>query len=570
MIWVRRSLAAKVVVGGLTLLVIVISTVSATFLINRDRQANAAATGMADNRAVNAARLLGQTVGTESANALALIAKDHALTDIMSSEPPLTSRAALDIDAGAASASTAVVIVDLAGRVVYGREPAAWEVPPANYVTSASLRTSLDGGQVHGVDVVAGEPVYAVSMPLLRGGQVVGAIGAFTPIRSQLQRFAAITGYPVVLVAAADRTHMVRADVAGTVVSQTTPAELLASLLEAGTVSRVTDRSGRSGHDRAISVVPVVGLTGTQPVVFLGVEVPLHQFTGDARSQAEDVATVAMIAVFAILVTTLALVWFVNVVVRRPLARLERAVARITAGDYSANIPITSSDELGRLAENVNGLRKKVAATVQVMELQANTDAHTGLFNFRFLMDHLHQESASAIRYGTSISVLMIDIDHFKRVNDTYGHPGGDCALASIATRIAKSIRQADIAARYGGEEFALIMPFTDHAHALLVAEKIRAAVAKTPIRLGQRHRATITISIGVASYPEDCATPDLLLQLADAALYQAKNGGRNRVAGAPAHVAVAEAGPRTEAGLVGVPHGRRVRGTDRRDRVLP
>ncbi|MEA2684557.1 MAG: diguanylate cyclase [Chloroflexota bacterium] len=529
---IRRSLAAKVLVGGLALLLVVITTVSATFLINRDRDALAAASAMADNRATVAAQLLPQTTGVQSADALERIGGDPALTEIMGPNPPQSAWAALDADAAMASAATAIVIVDGNGSFVFGHIPAAWSGGAASWGQMPSIRAAINGRQVNGVDVVAKIPVHAVAMPLRRGGQTVGAAAAITPVSSLIQQFASTTGYPAVYISSAAPGRMLRAT-ATTVSDTVLPAGLAASIADGGAVARVTEGSGARPDDRTISVVPIPGIVGATPAAYLGTEVRLQQFTGDARSQNENVISVGLIAVFAILVTTLALIWFVNVVVRRPLSRLERAVARISAGDYSANIPIASSDELGRLAASVNRMRGKIADTVHTMEIQANTDPHTGLFNFRFLIEHLRREAASAARHDTPLSVLMLDIDHFKSVNDRYGHPGGDCALAAVATTIANSIRTADVAARYGGEEFAIVMPHTDHVQALVVAEKIRTAISAQPIDLSDGISCRLTVSIGAASYPEHCVTPNTLIELADGALYEAKEGGRNRVCAA-------------------------------------
>jgi hypothetical protein len=164
---IRGSLAAKVLVGGLALLLVVITTVSGTLLINRDREARSAATGMADNRAAVATHLLPQTTGVESADALSRIAGDNALTGILSTNPPQSAWAPLDADAAMASASTAIVIVDVNGSVVFGHIPAAWSGITAPWGQLSSVQAAMHGRQVHGVDVVDTVPAYAVTMPLL-------------------------------------------------------------------------------------------------------------------------------------------------------------------------------------------------------------------------------------------------------------------------------------------------------------------------------------------------------------------------------------------------------------------
>jgi diguanylate cyclase (GGDEF)-like protein len=158
-------------------------------------------------------------------------------------------------------------------------------------------------------------------------------------------------------------------------------------------------------------------------------------------------------------------------------------------------------------------------------------DALTGFFNRRYLDDALENEVNRAKRYGLPLSVNMVDIDHFKEYNDTYGHARGDEILRVVADKIREQTRRADILIRYGGEEFVVILPLTSKAHARLVAEKLRGAVAATVTKaVGPRSTPEVTVSVGVATFPEDASGAPELLRAADAALYQAKERGRNRV----------------------------------------
>ncbi len=157
--------------------------------------------------------------------------------------------------------------------------------------------------------------------------------------------------------------------------------------------------------------------------------------------------------------------------------------------------------------------------------LESRTDALTGLKNRREFDERLRDELTRAGRYAHPLSLLMIDIDDFKLINDRFGHSVGDAALQSVANAIEESIRSIDIAARYGGEEFVVILPETPLHGAAIVAERIRAATAEytSPYRL--------TVSIGVAELAKSDETPDAFLVRADAALYRAKSFGKNRVA---------------------------------------
>ncbi len=159
------------------------------------------------------------------------------------------------------------------------------------------------------------------------------------------------------------------------------------------------------------------------------------------------------------------------------------------------------------------------------------TDVLTGLPNRRYLIDVLAAEFERSQRYGQPLAGLMMDLDHFKLINDTHGHLAGDKVLKTVAQIIKESMRRPDTVARFGGEEFVMLLPNTDHPGAAIVAERLRERIANMTLQSGSS-AIKVTISIGVVCFP---ATPapgiDDFLRLADEALYEAKRGGRNRVA---------------------------------------
>ena len=162
----------------------------------------------------------------------------------------------------------------------------------------------------------------------------------------------------------------------------------------------------------------------------------------------------------------------------------------------------------------------------------AITDSITKLYLNRYFHLRLEEEVARSRRYNSTISLLMLDIDHFKNVNDTYGHQQGDAVLKGVSRIIRKNVRNTDIPARYGGEEFAVILPETTIADAKTVADRIRSDIAKydfQSITYGQPP-VKCTISIGIASFPLNAESKESLIRKADSALYEAKNGGRNQV----------------------------------------
>jgi diguanylate cyclase (GGDEF)-like protein len=162
---------------------------------------------------------------------------------------------------------------------------------------------------------------------------------------------------------------------------------------------------------------------------------------------------------------------------------------------------------------------------------EAIYDTLTSLFNRRYFEEKLTADAQKAFHSGSNLSIIMVDIDHFKKVNDTFGHAGGDKVLREIASLLKNSVRrQDDTVARYGGEEFVLVLPGAPLEATSTIAERIRQTIANTPIDIGQS-QIHLTISLGISNFPIHRAkSKDELVKMADLALYEAKRGGRNRV----------------------------------------
>ena len=163
------------------------------------------------------------------------------------------------------------------------------------------------------------------------------------------------------------------------------------------------------------------------------------------------------------------------------------------------------------------------------LERLASTDALTGLTNRRRFLEIFEKECSRIQRYGGALTLLMFDIDHFKRVNDTWGHSAGDVVLRKVASETHLVLRMVDTAARIGGEEFVILLPETELSGAFLIADRLRLLVADTAVEQDQGPPISVTISIGVAMIGLD-ESAESLLSRADQAMYQAKNNGRNRV----------------------------------------
>ena len=181
---------------------------------------------------------------------------------------------------------------------------------------------------------------------------------------------------------------------------------------------------------------------------------------------------------------------------------------------------------------HLENLTKELEEKNKTLDNLANIDGLTGLYNHRYFQNILDQEINRAVRHSFSISILMIDIDHFKRINDTYGHQVGDFVLSEFSKIIQANIRQYDILARYGGEEFVVLLPETSAEDAQIVAEKLRSIIEQTTFQ-DHREKYQITASFGQSSSipaVEDTFSKDILINQADQALYEAKEKGRNRV----------------------------------------
>jgi diguanylate cyclase (GGDEF)-like protein len=256
--------------------------------------------------------------------------------------------------------------------------------------------------------------------------------------------------------------------------------------------------------------------------------------------------------------------------VMRPLEQLSHTALRVSRGDLTARVPDSGgkdelvvlarvfndmveaiqgqtaqletevrnrTEQLSRTNEELARANTKLAGAVQQLELLASTDGLTGLANHRTFQETLSFELRRFRRTASPLSVLMIDVDHFKTYNDANGHPAGDQVLVQLAKILRESLRNTDVVARYGGEEFTIILPDTAAEPAKAVALKLREAVRSYPFpgAAESQPEGRVTISIGVATAPEDGDSASGIVTAADRALYVAKGLGRDQVAAARA-----------------------------------
>jgi len=195
---------------------------------------------------------------------------------------------------------------------------------------------------------------------------------------------------------------------------------------------------------------------------------------------------------------------------------------------YENIIPVNCAS--GLICEN-SALIENLKIEIENLKQQATTDALTGLYNYRFFADSLPREMERAQRSLQPMSLIIIDVDYFKKFNDQWGHEIGNRALIHIANLIMQTIRKLDIACRFGGEEFVVILPNTDLRQSIYVADRIREAIENTALHIDQERSVKITASLGVDEYRANHSdTIDGFIKRVDSWLYQAKNVGRNRV----------------------------------------
>jgi diguanylate cyclase (GGDEF)-like protein len=241
-------------------------------------------------------------------------------------------------------------------------------------------------------------------------------------------------------------------------------------------------------------------------------------------------------AVLAGILYYAALFFLVRRILLARLALLSAEVAQVTvSGDLSLRVSPSGRDELGKLATALNAMltaiqktKSDLMQTQTSLRFHAEHDGLTGVLNRRAIRDLLRKELARCRREKTTMGVILADVDHFKKINDRFGHGAGDAVLVAAMQRISSALRIYDVVGRYGGEEFLIIAPGCDLDLAQKLAERIRIAVSETPVDIGDQS-ASITMSLGVTLGSSE-SDPEFLVALADTAMYQAKRKGRNRV----------------------------------------
>lgn len=286
-----------------------------------------------------------------------------------------------------------------------------------------------------------------------------------------------------------------------------------------------------------------IQVVGTAQAVRFGWYVVAQLPEREAFAQVRHLRNVTVLTVLGLLIVVGLMGYVLAQLIIRPLNRLTQGATEVAAGNLDVDLKAVGGGELGSLVDVFNGMveqlrrnRAELDANNELLrtkneELEhlAITDALTGLSNRRHLIAVLTRETLRARRHESHFAVLMLDVDQFKRYNDTFGHQAGDDVLVRVAVVLGQTVREGvDVAARYGGEEFLVLLPETRIDEAERAAERIRSFIENE--FWGPDEPRQVTISIGVAAYPADGETPETLIASADAAMYRAKQRGRNRV----------------------------------------
>lgn len=289
------------------------------------------------------------------------------------------------------------------------------------------------------------------------------------------------------------------------------------------------DKAGRASEICNVSV-PIYARGHRAATLHIGVSLTRYLATNAPRIRSKLAWFIIPFSILAILVAMRVAHSFT-----KPLQELAKAAAEVSKGNYAVRLPLERRDELGEVAQSFNRMAANLKENFEKVSDMANRDGLTGLYNSRFFRDTLTRELERVKRTTRPFSVLLLDGDKFKKINDRYGHPTGDQVLQHIS-HVAKSVlRGYDMLARYGGEEFIAMLPDATASQAMLLAERLRQAIEQKPLITENGSMIRVTISIGVAQARAPYDGKDVISQ-ADKALYIAKETGRNRVVLYKAH----------------------------------
>lgn len=397
---------------------------------------------------------------------------------------------------------------------------------PSDWATEVLAANQALGDPYH--DDRLGANLMVVAVPIHgSNGRFLGALTAklsLTSVEHMLGRFSS---------ADSGRVYLVTGE--GAVVTGREAG--MGARLTTASLQRLSERGGGVARYRSYDQAQVVGSLRRAPALRWAVvaETPASV----AFRQVARLRNLMLLLLAALVLGIGLIAYFLGLFIVRPLDRLTKGAAKVAAGNLDVDLPLLSGGEVGYLTEVFNNMVVRLRKGHQALdaanetlrrkneelERLSVTDGLTGLYNRRRLMETLADEVRRSQRLKHTFSTLMVDVDHFKKYNDTHGHLAGDGVLTRVAAILREATREVDYVARYGGEEFLVMLPETGMTEALEIAERIRTRVAAEAFP-GRR----MTVSIGVAEFPLHGSKPEQVIAAADEALYEAKGEGRDRV----------------------------------------
>ena len=407
-------------------------------------------------------------------------------------------------------------LVPAQGEALRARLPREWlkQIRADDNVVSEAYR-----------DAARGTPAMIIAVPIKAvNGRLLGVMAArlnFDNLERIVKGFAVGHTGGVQIVDAQRRIVVTSAPTLTRALTIQVPQPALTRLRDAADATTAyTDHHGRA----------VIGTS--RPVTVLGWTVMAEVTRAEAFARVVRQRNIALATLAGLMIVIGFIAYVLALTVVRPLERLTAGATQVGDGDFNVQVPVLDYGEVGYLTRAFNKMvahlregREELAAINVALETLSVTDGLTGLFNHKHLMETLQTEIARAQRHKHPLSVLMIDVDHFKQYNDRFGHQMGDKLLAEVAALFKRTTRSIDYAARYGGDEFLLLLHEVSSDDARMLADRVRRAVASAKFGPDEH---TVTVSIGIASYPEHGETAEAIIASADAGLYEAKRRGRN------------------------------------------
>ena len=424
-----------------------------------------------------------------------------------------------------------LIVVDATGRMVASSASTPRRLRlPADWAKELTATNALVGEALW--DKSLGKAILLVAVPVQRAdGRMVGALAARLNLRGaeeSLRTFAPGTS---------GRIYLLSSSGSLMVSSLTSSPDLMQMTLRPALFQRLLKREGTIVTYESVADIDVLGSLKQVPRIGWSVltEIP----TDAAYHQVRRFRDLTLAIVAALLLGVTAIAYRLALLIVRPLERLTKGAAEVAEGDLAVDLPTATGEVgdltyvfnhmVGRLRESrqqLDAVNETLRERNEELERLSASDSLTGLSNRRVLTQRLSEELLRSQRQNHSFTVVMLDVDHFKKYNDAHGHPAGDEVLKRVANILRTSTRAGDCTARYGGEEFAVLLSGKGAEEALQLAERIRERVAEEEFPAGR-----ITISAGIAEFPHHGHTAEAVISSADEALYEAKREGRNRVA---------------------------------------